>query len=51
MKKQQFKNDLSSLHKRCKILVKIMKKMKMKKIQKKSTDQIFQKIESVSTAQ
>ncbi len=47
IEKQQFKDDLSSLCKKHKILVKIVKKKKMKEIQKKSIDQIFQEIANV----
>jgi len=44
IEKQWFRDDLSSLCKRCKILVKIVKRKEMKEIQKRSIDQIFQEI-------
>ncbi len=47
MRKQQLKGDLSLLCKRREVLVKIVKRKKMKEIQKKSVDQIFQKIENM----
>ena len=50
-RKQRFKDDLSLLRKRCKVLVKIMKRNEMKEIQKKSVDQIFQRIENMLTTQ
>jgi len=51
MKKQQLKDKLSLLHKECKVLIKIMKKKDMKKIQKKLINQIFQRIENKLTMQ
>jgi len=51
MKKQRFKDDLSSLCKKHEILMKIMKRKEVKEIQKKSIDQIFQEITSMSTMQ
>jgi len=39
------------LRKKREVLVKIAKRKEMKKIQKKSVDQIFQKIENMSTMQ
>ncbi len=50
-KKQQFRNDLSLLRKKRKILVKIEKRKKMKEIQKRSIDQIFQEIANMSMMQ
>ncbi len=47
MKKQWLRNDLSSLCKKHEILVKIAKRKKMKEIQKKSVDQIFQRIKNM----
>ncbi len=51
MRKQQFRNDLSSLHKKREILVKIMKRKEMKEIQKRLIDQIFQEISNVIITQ
>ncbi len=47
MRKQWLRDDLSLLCKRCKILVKIVKRKKMKEIQKRLFDQIFQEIANV----
>ncbi len=51
MKKQQFRDDLSLLCKKRKILMKIMKRKEVKEIQKRLIDQIFQEIASVSMTQ
>ncbi len=51
MRKQRFKDDLSLLCKKRKILVKIMKRKKMKEIQKRLIDQIFQEIANVMITQ
>jgi len=51
MKKQQLRDNLSSLCKRREILVKIVKRKEVKKIQKRLINQIFQEIASVSTTQ
>ena len=51
MRKQRFRDDLSSLRKRREILMKIVKRKEMKKIQKRSIDQIFQEIANVSMTQ
>ncbi len=51
MRKQRLRNDLSLLCKRREILVKIVKRKKMKEIQKRSIDQIFQEIASMSMMQ
>jgi len=51
MKKQRFRNDLSSLHKRRKILMKIVKRKKMKEIQKRLINQIFQEIANMMMMQ
>jgi len=51
MKKQRLRDDLSSLCKRRKILVKIAKRKEMKEIQKRSINQIFQEIANVMMMQ
>jgi len=51
MKKQQFRDDLSLLCKKRKILMKTMKRKEVKEIQKRLIDQIFQEIASVSMTQ
>ncbi len=51
MKKQWLRDDLSSLCKRREILVKIVKRKEMKKIQKRLIDQIFQEITNMSMMQ
>ncbi len=51
MRKQWFRDDLSSLRKKREILMKIMKRKEMKKIQKRSINQIFQEIANVTTTQ
>ena len=50
-RKQRFRNDLSSLCKKHEILMKIVKRKEVKKIQKRSINQIFQEIASMSTTQ
>jgi len=49
--KQRLRDDLLSLCKKCKILVKIVKRKEMKEIQKRLIDQIFQEIANVLTTQ
>jgi len=49
--KQRLRDNLSSLRKKRKILVKIRERKEMKKIQKRLIDQIFQEIANVSTMQ
>ena len=51
MRKQRFRNNLSSLRKRREILIKIVKRKEMKKIQKRSIDQIFHEIANVLMTQ
>ncbi len=50
-RKQRFRNDLSSLCKKHEILMKTVKRKEVKKIQKRSINQIFQEIASMSTTQ
>ncbi len=49
--KQWLRDDLSSLRKKCKILVKIVKRKEMKEIQKRLIDQVFQEIANVLMTQ
>jgi len=51
IRKQQFQDDLSSLRKKRKILVKIVKRKEMKEIQKRLIDQIFQEIANMMMMQ
>ena len=51
MRKQRFRNELSSLCKKWKVMMKIAERKKIKKIQKKSIEQILQEITNMSTAQ
>ncbi len=51
MKKQCFKDDLSSLCQKWEVIIKIMNRREIKKIQKKLIEQILQKIVSMSTDQ
>ncbi len=51
MKEQRFRDDLSSLHKKWEVMIKIMNRREIKKIQKKSIKQILQRIASMSTSQ
>jgi len=51
MKKQRLRDELSSLRKNRKIIMKITERKKVKKIQKKFIEQILQEITNVSTAQ
>jgi len=46
-RKQHFKDDLSSLCKKREIMIKIINKREIKKIQKKLIKQILQKIASI----
>ncbi len=50
-REQHFRNDLSLLRKRWKVMIKIMNRKKIKKIQKKSIEQILQKIANMLTDQ
>ncbi len=51
MKKQRLRDNLSSLRKRREVMIKIMNKREIEKIQKKSIKQILQRIASMSTDQ
>ncbi len=51
MKEQRLRDELSSLRKNWKIMMKITERKKVKKIQKKFIEQILQEITNVSTAQ
>jgi len=51
MKKQHFKDNLSSLCKKRKVMIKIMNRREIKEIQKKLIEQILQRIADVSTDQ
>ncbi len=51
MKKQRFRDDLSSLRKRWEVMIKIMNRREIEEIQKKSIEQILQRIASMSTGQ
>ncbi len=51
MKKHRFRDDLSSLRKKWEVMIKIVNRREIEKIQKKSIEQILQKIASVSTDQ
>jgi len=50
-RKQRFRSELSSLCKRREVMMKIAERKKIKKIQKKSIEQIFQEIINMSAAQ
>ncbi len=50
-KKQRFKDDSSLLRKKWEVMIKIMNRKEIKKIQKKLIEQILQKIADVSTDQ
>ena len=50
-KKQHLRDELSSLRKKQEVMMKIAERKKIKKIQKKSIEQILQEITNVSTAQ
>ncbi len=51
IRKQRFRSNLSSLRKRREVMIKIMNRREIKKIQKKSIEQILQRIADVSTDQ
>jgi len=51
MRKQRFRNDSLSLCKRQEVMIKIMNRREIKEIQKKSIEQILQRIADVSTGQ
>ena len=51
MRKQRLRDELLLLRKEREVLMKIMKKKEVKKIQKKSIKQIFQRIKSASMMQ
>ncbi len=51
MRKQRLRDELSSLRKKWEVMMKIAERKKIKKIQKKSIEQILQEITNVSTAQ
>jgi len=50
-KKQRLRDELSLLRKRREVMMKIAERKKIKKIQKKSIEQILQEITNVLTAQ
>ena len=50
-REQRLRDELSSLRKRRKIMMKIAERKKIEKIQKKSIEQILQEITNVSTTQ
>ena len=50
-RKQRFRNDSSSLCKRREVMIKIMNRREVEEIQKKSIEQILQKIADMSTDQ
>ena len=50
-REQRFRDDLSSLRKRWEVMIKIINRREIEKIQKKSIEQILQRIASVSTGQ
>jgi len=50
-RKQRFRNDSSSLYKRREVMIKIMNRREVEDIQKKSIEQILQRIADVSTDQ
>jgi len=50
-RKQRFRDNSSSLRKRREVMIKIMNRREIKEIQKKSIEQILQKIADVSTGQ
>jgi len=49
--KQRLRGDSSSLRKRREVMIKIMNRREIEKIQKKSIEQILQRIANVSTDQ
>ncbi len=51
MRKQRFRNELSLLRKKWKVMIKVAERKKIKKIQKKSIEQILQEITNMLTAQ
>jgi len=51
MRKQRFRSDSSSLCKKWEVMIKIINKREIKEIQKKSIEQILQKIADMSTDQ
>ncbi len=51
MRKQRFRDELSSLRKKWEVMMKIAERKKIEKIQKKSIEQILQEITNVLTAQ
>jgi len=50
-RKQRLREESLSLHKRCKVMIKIADREEIKKTQKKIIKQILQKIADVSTSQ
>jgi len=50
-REQRLRSDSSSLRKRREVMIKIMNRRKIKEIQKKSIEQILQRIADVSTDQ
>ena len=50
-KEQRLRDDLSSFHKRREVMIKIMNRKEIEEIQKKSIEQILQRIADVSTDQ
>ena len=50
-RKQRFRDDSSSLRKKREVMIKIMNRREIEKIQKKSIKQILQRIADVSTDQ
>jgi len=51
MREQRLREELSSLCKRCEVMIKIADREEIKKMQKKIVEQILQKIADVSTSQ
>ncbi len=51
MRKQRFREESLSLHKKCKVMIKIADREEIKKMQKKIIKQILQRITDVSTSQ
>jgi len=50
-RKQRLREESSSLHKKCEVMIKIADREEIKKMQKKIIEQILQKIADVSTSQ
>jgi len=50
-KEQRLRDDSSSFHKRREVMIKIMNRKEIEEIQKKSIEQILQRIADVSTDQ